>query len=179
MASQGLSLHFFICNRMKRFFHILIVFLFWSSSSHAETRTVTVVNAIALSGDTIQIGQQKMKLWGIDAPELQQSCTNNFQEYQCGQMARYALQMAVAKGKLNCGIMGQDDMGQDIAKCSVGKLDLSDLMVQSGWALDAPDSNGYYARIQQTARQKGNGVWRGPFTKPWDWRAGDRFLSNP
>ena len=62
--------------------------------------------AQVIDGDTIKIGKEKIRLFGIDAPEKKQKCKKiylsflifNFQkDYNCGQISKKALQEKIKK----------------------------------------------------------------------------------
>jgi endonuclease YncB( thermonuclease family) len=48
-----------------------------------------------VDGDTIHIGDTKIRLHGIDAPEMRQTCTHGGREWACGVLAKQALQRLV------------------------------------------------------------------------------------
>ena len=72
-------------------------------------------------------------------------------------------------GHLPVGL--QDRYGRDVARCSVGTVDLGAEQVRDGWALDWQHySHGAYAGQEAEARASLNGIWSGTFENPWDWR---------
>ena len=65
--------------------------------------TITVVD-----GDGLKIGDLRIRLWGIDAPELKQECTLNQKKYSCGEDARFLLGALVMGGEVRCLIKNTD-----------------------------------------------------------------------
>ncbi|MEH6727511.1 MAG: thermonuclease family protein, partial [Hyphomicrobiales bacterium] len=49
-----------------------------------------------VDGDSLAIGQKRLRLVGIDAPELQQTCLRDGKAVQCGLMAKQHLAALVA-----------------------------------------------------------------------------------
>ena len=69
----------------------LILFLPMSAANADITGKPRVVD-----GDTVQINQTKIRLHGIDAPEMKQTCrTSEGKEQLCGQLAKQALERLV------------------------------------------------------------------------------------
>src|SRR5439155_21678552 len=66
---------------MKRFFCLIVLMLIAGSVSAADlSGSVRVVD-----GDTLAIGDTRIRLWGIDAPEIKQTCQGrDGQTYECG-----------------------------------------------------------------------------------------------
>ena len=49
-----------------------------------------------VDGDSIVINNQKIRLWGIDAPEMKQICKNEFKKnYNCGIESKKSLERAI------------------------------------------------------------------------------------
>src|SRR5665213_814558 len=62
-----------------------------------------------LDGDTVQIGGVKVRLEGIDAPEMSQFCLDDKgQPAECGKGVRGALDQKSAGRPWTCRISGQD-----------------------------------------------------------------------
>ena len=56
-----------------------------------------------VDGDTIHIGKIKIRLHGIDAPEMKQTCkTSKGKEQMCGVLAKQALERLVRGQDVTC-----------------------------------------------------------------------------
>lgn len=138
--------------------------------------------ATVIDGDTLEIHDQRIRLWGIDAPESRQTCTQAGETYRCGQVAAHALAALIDQKTVRCAPRGRPDRYRRIvAWCTISPwpaedlrltIDLGARMVQDGQALDWPRySGGAYARWQTEAERERRGLWAGTFERPWDWRA--------
>ena len=135
-----------------------------------------VGKASVVDGDTIEIHGQRIRLWGIDAPESDQLCRGSDSlHYQCGRMAASALAAlfyAIPRPVI-CSPTGQDQYGRTVAICQLGSPgpDLGQWLVANGRALDWPQySKGKYEPAQQGAEKAGRGIWSGSFVEPWKYR---------
>ena len=124
-----------------------------------------------VDGDGLRAGKERVRLWGIDAPELRQKCQRDGASYACGEIAADMLRLFVGSEPVACIEVEKDRYGRTVARCSVGGVDLAALMVSAGWAVDFERySGGHYAPHQEAAKQAGRGLWAGSFAMPWDWR---------
>lgn len=126
-----------------------------------------------VDGDSLRIGPSNVRLKGIDAVELRQSCNGaDGVQWSCGVEARQALQDVVARGNLLCQANEGDQYGRAIARCSVtGMSDVAAELVSAGWAMSGDGARaGNYADQQQRAKSAGKGIWRGTFQRPAEWR---------
>lgn len=123
-------------------------------------------------GDTFTLNGNKIRLWGVDAPELAQQCTRGKREkVACGTVARDALRTMVRGEKVVCTQVERDRYKRIVATCQVGGRDVGELMVRSGNALKYQRySGGRYQRAERAAQDRRAGVWAGEFTEPWRWR---------
>ena len=84
-------------------------------------------------GDTVQIGETKIRLNGIDAPESEQFCLDRKGErWGCGQAARAALDREAGRKSWTCAPIELDRYGRTIASCTVGGEDINRWMVRAG-----------------------------------------------
>ena len=129
--------------------------------------------ARVIDGDTIELAGQRVRLWGIDAPERQQSCQGRAGEtYACGRDAA-AVMAELTRGRhLECRQRDRDRYGRVVAVCHTEAGELNAAMVRRGWAVDYTHySHGRYQREQAEAQREGLGLWSGRFEMPWDWRS--------
>ncbi len=131
-------------------------------------------NTIVIDGDTIMLEGQHVRLEGIDAPERDQTCTDQHgASYACGWFATGHLIGLVQGKKVECLPQSQDRYRRWVATCSVDGRDLGDAMVRDGWAVDYPRySHGAYAEAEREAWEAKRGLHQGAFVKPWEWRRG-------
>lgn len=144
---------------------ILSLLLVVVSSLRPSTRELSGPVAVT-DGDSLAMGVERIRLKGIDAPELGQVCRLGGAEYACGRDARDALRRFVAGGPVVCKGGERDRHGRWLAICWSGETELNRAMVVHGWAV----SYGDYRDEESLARESGVGLWAGEFDKPRDWR---------
>lgn len=124
-----------------------------------------------IDGDTLEVGAETIRLWGIDAPEGGQSCERAGVSYDCGAEARAALSRLVLGRTVRCEARYKDRYGRTVARCFTGSVDVGSELVRQGWALDYERySKGHYRQDQAEAEAEGHGLWSGTFEPPWEWR---------
>ena len=142
--------------------------LFVADQAWPESDAPTVQ---VIDGDTLRIGNARIRLWGVDAPELQQLCRSQGQNYACGQRARAYLESLIRGKRVECRDLVHDRYGRSVSWCAIDGNDLAYEMVLAGWALDYRRySDGHYAAPERRARILKRGMWAGTFFAPWDWR---------
>ncbi len=136
----------------------------------AQTVDLTGIPIIG-DADTLNIGPTKVRLEGIDAPEMDQVCVNaNGDVWPCGIEARDQLKAHIAGRKISCTPSGTDRYRRTLGTCKLEGEDLNGWMVQQGWALAYLKYSSVYVHAEQDARTNQRGLWRGAFIAPWDWR---------
>lgn len=122
-------------------------------------------------GDTIEVGGQRIRLQGIDAPELHQECRDTSgRNWPCGRRARSELRALIGNDPVQCESHAKDRFGRSVAVCRARGRDLGEAMVRSGWALAYPDWASPYGTAQSEARSRKAGIWAGTFANPRAWR---------
>lgn len=73
-----------------------------------------------VDGDTLYIGDQKVRLFGVDAPEKAQMCKDAVgADYLCGEQSLRALQQHVGSSSVRCDVKTKDQYGRNVATCSI------------------------------------------------------------
>ena len=165
---------------MRRPAAILLLFLLPTLPSPAMAQERFSGPARVIDGDTLEVAGRKLQLVGIDAAELGQRCARGDRLVDCGIAAQAQLSDLTAGATVECQILGlttaQEAAVEGLtARCSAGGYDLSEGMVYTGWALEAPDRPPRYQTIARDAELSERGLWRYRFIAPWQWRAGERL----
>jgi endonuclease YncB( thermonuclease family) len=149
---------------------LLIVYALLEREPTHSTVEPSRIRYTAIDGDSLRSSGEDIRLIGIDAPELFQTCRNSSgREWACGQAAYAHLSSLVAGNEVRCSSSSKDRYGRALARCSVGTVaDLGEEMVREGLAVDF--MNGGYGRAEAEARAAGRGMWAGSFEPPQEWR---------
>jgi len=133
-----------------------------------QRKEVLVGAARVVDGDTLALRGDRVRLIGMDAPELAQTCERKGKSWPCGATARVALVEMLQRGDLFCTSSSRDGYGRRLARCTVGGVDLGERMVRLGLAVA---TDGSYAAAEAEARAARHGLWAGPFQPPKEYRA--------
>ena len=125
-----------------------------------------------VDGDFLTLGNLKIRLVGIDAPEAAQQCNSAGGEYwdcaaQAGDRARSIIGLAT---RVDCYSSERNNYGHYIASCDADGRDVGALLVEEGLAWPDQD-RGYYLSEATTAQSDNLGVWQAPTPTPWEWRS--------
>jgi endonuclease YncB( thermonuclease family) len=132
-------------------------------------------NATAKDGDSLTLNNTEVRLHGIDAPELHQSCRGPTGEYPCGREARDALRQLLRNRAISCTAIDGDRYNRAVSVCRDGMLDINNEMVRLGWAVAYFQHSTAYARAQKEAKSAKRGIWQGTFEMPEDFRERTRL----
>ena len=155
---------------MKKYFLFGLLLLIFCRVSEAEYK--------AVDGDSLVLGNERIRLKGIDAPELYQKCQDeNDKDYDCGQEAFNFLQDLMSKGSVYCKCQKQKDRyKRKLCECFISNISLNNEMISAGYAVAY--KNKKYAQIEEEAKKHKYGLWRGKFMRPAIYRALQR-ANNP
>ena len=173
-------------SQKMRFAAIIFLCLLFSVLPHfghaaQDVPLPTVVGSgSAVEGDVLSVNGQVVRLWGIDAPEVKQTCTTRFnKQYDCFTPSKNMLSSYIGTKQVTCYIRGQDSNGQKVGTCGVNGLDLAALMVKSGWALAYIDLSPQYVELEGIAQSEKRGLWGGIRVEPpWSWRSRQQAAQN-
>ena len=148
----------------------------------ARTGTLGTVNETP-DAATVEVQETRVRMYGIDAPELAQTCTMNGVSYPCGLLASAHLNALITAHSVICHVDLLAD-GRSWGRCGQsnqtgadflpGAPTLNEAMVLSGWAVANRGQSRDYIDAEDEARREKRGMWAGEFVRPADWRDGVR-----
>ena len=139
------------------------LFLF---SNNLSASHVTVID-----GDTIRLGDVKIRFSGIDAPEINQTCVASEGKVACGKISRDLLIEKVTNNKISCTDEGKDFYGRVLGECFVNGESLSSYLVREGFAFAYRKYSNKYIEDEEYAKFNKLGMWSMEFQYPWDYRS--------
>ena len=152
---------------------ILFIAVIGLIAALAKYSEVSLEGAVqVIDGDSLKLGDQEIRLFGVDAPEYRQTCQSNedTKPYNCGQKSREHL-VGLTKGRrVQCAGFEKDKYERLLANCHADGIHLNAEMVRSGWAV----AYGSFMSEQNEAEAERRGIWRGTFEVPADWRKEER-----
>lgn len=121
-----------------------------------------------VDGDSLRIGDARVRLHGIDAPELAQTCDRpQGGTWPCGRWSRSRLADLVQGQRLDCTDLGADRYDRRLARCTLGGQDIAAQMVAMGAATAYRRFSDDYVVQEAAARAAGLGIWAtGPQVAP-------------
>ena len=167
---------------MKKLSLSLFSIILFSSiiSSAISFEKIIIGKALVTDGDTIKINDQKIRLFGIDAPETKQFCKEvylsflifNFKrDYKCGEKSTNALKKKIKDKKIRCLIQDKKDRyRRNIGICYLKKQDINSWLVKNGYAIAYRRYSKKYIIDEQYAEDNKLGIWQGTFMEPEKWR---------
>jgi endonuclease YncB( thermonuclease family) len=118
-------------------------------------------------GDSFRLDGIRIRLVGLDAPELAQQClAADGRQWNCGEVARNRMAALLSSGVVRCQPEETDQYGRLLASCTIGGQDPAATMVAEGLAV----SSGRYWTEEADARRRNAGIWAGSFESPRNWR---------
>jgi len=121
-------------------------------------------------GDTVAVrcdqGKLKVRVYGIDAPEMGQQ--------PWGEISRDMLRGLAPADRVRVRVVDTDSYGRTVAQLLYEDQDLGLTLVRQGGAVVYERYNSFqsYRTAQAEARQEQLGIWAKPGAqqKPWEWR---------
>ena len=133
-----------------------------------DTKHLTITKIT--DGDSLRSGDIRIRLHGIDAPEMRQMCDHNG-TYACGRAAKAYLASFLEDGAtVRCDHLDTDRYKRLVMRCYHRGIDISAAMVRAGWALAYRRYAKDYIADEQEAKAAKRGLWAGTFQTPEAWR---------
>lgn len=105
-----------------------------------------------IDGDTFVASGRTIRLWGIDAPEL---------DHPIGYAAKLYTQALVSIEPIRCHQMHIDRYKREVMKSSDPTGDIGAQLVKMGMAIDYEHySKGYYRHQEYKAQRENRGIWK-------------------
>ena len=158
-----------------------IVILFFIFTSNILAEEITGIPRI-VDGDTVHINGYKIRLEGIDAPEIRQQFKKVklkvssmigftlYKNYNCGEVSKENLETKVNRSKIKCISSSKDRYQRYLSKCFKDKINLNRWMVRNGHAVAYRRYSKEYVPDEDFAKENKLGLWQGKFLNPEKWR---------
>jgi endonuclease YncB( thermonuclease family) len=125
-----------------------------------------------VDADTVEIDGQRIRLFGIDAPEHAQSCgLEAATQWQCGAWASSEVRARYEGRRARCRGEDRDRYGRMVARCFVDGQDMGRALVRDGVALAYRRYSRDYVAEEQLAAAHRRGVHAVGYQAPSDYRA--------
>ena len=157
----------------------LVVFIFTYNDVKSEEIKEITGFAKIIDGDTIKIGNKKIRLHGIDAPEKKQTCKKPYltinvfsftKSYLCGQVSTNKLTKKINNQIIKCKIKDVDRYKRLIGECYKRNENLNSWLVSNGYAVAYRKYSKKYISDEINAKNNKLGIWQGKFEMPWNFR---------
>lgn len=172
------SLNHFL--RKPSFIALLLIIFFcgqyyYENNSQREEFNNNDVRVI--DGDSLALGKLRIRLQGIDAPELKQECLDiqSNKLYKCGEVAKNYLIRLIDQRKIKCTNEGFDRYQRQLAYCHVGNTNLNQEMIRSGNAVAYSKYDKSFTKEEKEAKSNKKGIWGSKFDYPDKWRKNRKY----
>lgn len=157
-------------------FRFLSLMLCLASPVVADVDFSGVVRVI--DGDTIEVGDVRVRVHGIDAPEVGQPCTSDvLGVYDCGAFVRDEVARRYNGQRATCEEIERDRYGRSVAKCFVSGQDIGEDIILDGLAQAYRQYSMDYDLAEKSAQVRETGLWSGAMQSPSAYRAAQRTSS--
>ena len=150
---------------MKKLSLYVFLALMFCGTSFADSLRV-------VDGDTIVLNGEKIRISGIDAPELKQMCMNGDEKVFCGKTAKMILVKKIGNQTPECIREGKDVYKRTLAECFINGVSLSSFLVRSGYAFAYRKYSDKFIKDEEFAKENKLGMWSMKSQYPWDFRKG-------
>lgn len=139
----------------------------------AQEGTVIEGQATLVDADIVTIGEARIILWGVDAPERAQTCETSSGDWNCWETARRETQLLTERGPWTCTeARDPDRFGNKLAVCEVDGINVNADLISRGLAMAYVQQTELFEPEQDAAQEAKIGLWQDgvEFHEPWAWR---------
>lgn len=115
--------------------------------------------AFVQNDGSLRLAGELIHLYGIYIPPSGQTCYTFVRPIPCGTRASLALDFRISGDFVHCLERARTPDGSIVASCRSGSEDLSEWMLQHGWAVALPDAPFEYVTMERIAQSRGIGIW--------------------
>ncbi len=120
-----------------------------------------------IDGDTLDVGGVRVRLHGVDAPEVGQRCkTSSGESWDCGTWVSREMRARYQGSDAKCEPIEMDRYGRVVAVCRVLGVDLARRLVQDGMAVAFRKYSNAYVQDEVQAKRARTGMHAGTFQRP-------------
>lgn len=160
----------------------ILIILFCLVSFSVKAKPISSVNkdwdretftgrAFIIDGDTLKINGTKIRLIGVDAPEISQKCKTHGHVENCGEIVKLRLVQATSSEITTCYSQGKDFYGRILAECYVNDININKWLLREGLAVYYYNKDFKSYKILETlAKEEKVGLWDSEFQNPKDYR---------
>ena len=156
---------------------ICLAFVLFATAANAAdmlTGRIQVIDA-----DTWEVGGLRVRLHGIDAPELDQTCEDpGGAIWSCGAWVTHVVRQNFGGKRAVCMRRDTDRYGRVVASCTVQGADAGEVLVQAGLAFAYRKYSGDYIADEDRAAAAGGGLHAGKVQAPWLYRGQKRKVAS-
>ncbi len=124
-----------------------------------------------IDADTFDVGDVRVRLFGVDAPEIGQPCAADGEEWDCGRWARDQVRDRFEGQWVQCTTQDVDRYERIVARCQAQNVDIGETLVQEGWAWAYLKYSSLYEFDEKAAAVTGRGLWAVEIERPAAYRA--------
>lgn len=125
-----------------------------------------------VDGDTFDVGDVRVRLFGVDAPEQGQTCrVPRGASWNCGAWVTDEVRARYQGRRVHCERLDTDRYGRAVARCSLGGADIGRQLVTEGLAFAYRDYSLDYDLDEKRAAVRGVGLHGAQVQRPSDFRA--------
>lgn len=158
---------------IKKILLLIILLLVFASApeSFAQNAGYSAYCVAVIDGDTIQVktkgGQQRIRLYGIDCPELGQPF---------GSQAKNKTKKLIQNKRVKILVLDKDRYGRLVALVSTKAFIVQEELLKSGLAVVYPmfckmPICSKWQQLEEQAKEQKKGMWKMENnTFPWEWR---------